>query len=118
MAKAKKKESEFDKLARLIKGESEDIRKEMHAGFAAVASDTKELRQEVIDQFDHVDTQFKEIKTDIRNIYAELANIHRRLDSLEEQGASSAGFSKEIDLILGRVSVIEKRLGIKHVASK
>ena len=107
MAKTKRKETEFDKLS-----------VQMERGFSAVASDTKELRQEVIDQFDHVDTQFKEIKTDIRNIYAELANIHRRLDSLEEQGASSAGFSKEIDLILGRVSVIEKRLGIKHVASK
>ena len=29
MAKAKKKETEFEKLARLIKGESEDIREHM-----------------------------------------------------------------------------------------
>ncbi len=104
---AKKKENGFDKLSA-----------QMERGFAAVASDTKELRQEVIDQFDHVDTQFKEIKTDIRDIYAEVANIHRQLDRLEEQGASTAGFAKEIDIILGRVSVIEKHLGIKHPVSK
>ena len=107
MAKTKRKETEFDKLS-----------VQMERGFSAVASDTKELRQEVIDQFDHVDTQFREIKTNIRDIYAEVAGIHRRLDRLEEQGASSAGFAKEIDIILGRVGVIEKRLGIKHVASK
>jgi archaellum component FlaC len=115
---AKRKETEFDKLARLIKSEGEDIRKEMHEGFAAAASDTKELRQEVIDQFDHVDTQFKGIKTDIPDIYAEVANIHRQLDRLEERGASSAGFSKEIDVILSRVAFIEKHLGIKHPVSK
>ena len=107
MAKAKRKETEFDKLS-----------VQMERGFSAVASDTKELRQEVIDQFDHVDTQFREIKTNIRDIYAEVAGIHRRLDRLEEQGASTAGFAKEIDLILSRMAFIEKRLGIKHAASK
>jgi hypothetical protein len=45
---------------------------------------------------------------------SELAGIHRRIERLEEQGASNAGFAKEIDLLLSRVTAIEKHLGIER----
>lgn len=121
MAKAKRHETEFDKLS-----------VQMERGFSSVADDIGELRAELTDfrkevsgqfdqvdaRFEQVDAQFEEIKKDIRDIRAELVDIHRRLDRLEEQGASSAGFAKEIDIILSRVVFIEKHLGIKRVASK
>jgi uncharacterized coiled-coil DUF342 family protein len=107
MANARKKETGFDKLAR-----------QMERGFSSVADDIGELRTELTDFRKEVNQQFELVKKDIRDIRTELVDIHRRLDRLEEQGASSAGFSKEIDIILGRVSVIEKRLGIKHATSK
>ncbi len=121
MAKAKHKETEFDKLA-----------VQMERGFASVAADfedirgqltgtsekLEELRQEMMDQFDHVDTQNKEMKSSIRDIYSEIVNIHRQLERLDEQGASSAGFAKEIDMLLVRMSLIEKKLGIKHTVAK
>jgi hypothetical protein len=43
---------------------------------------------------------------------AEITVIHRRVERLEEQGASHAGFAKEIDHFLTRVAEIEKHLGI------
>jgi hypothetical protein len=42
----------------------------------------------------------------------ELAAIHRRLERLEEQGASTVGFAKEIDHALQRIAAIERQLGI------
>ena len=49
---------------------------------------------------------------------AEITVIHRRVERLEEQGASNAGFAKEIDYLLTRVAEIEKHLGIdKKIAA-
>ena len=61
-------------------------------------------------RFDAVDARFDAIDETLRSIHAEIANIHRRLDRLEAQGASQAGFAKEIDYLLERVSKIEKHL--------
>jgi hypothetical protein len=47
---------------------------------------------------------------------AEITVIHRRVERLEEQGASTAGFAKEIDHLLMRVAEIEKHLGIDRRA--
>jgi len=42
----------------------------------------------------------------------------RHVERLEEQGASNAGFAKEIDHLLTRVAEIEKHLGInKKIAA-
>jgi hypothetical protein len=43
---------------------------------------------------------------------AEITVIHRRVERLEELGASNAGFAKEIDHLLTRVNEIERHLGI------
>jgi hypothetical protein len=47
-------------------------------------------------------------------VSAEPVVIHRRIERLEEQGASHAGFSKEIDHLLTRVMAIVKHLGIDN----
>jgi hypothetical protein len=54
----------------------------------------------------------------LRDMAAEITVIHRRVERLEEQGASNAGFAKEIDYLLTRVAEIEKHLGIdKKIAA-
>jgi predicted nuclease with TOPRIM domain len=77
-----------------------------------------DLRTEMIDQFEHVDKQFEATHDRLREISAENAVIHRRVERLEELGASNAGFAEEIDHLLARVAEIEKHLGIdKKIAA-
>jgi hypothetical protein len=77
-----------------------------------------DLRTEMIDQFEHADTQFRATQDRLRDMAAEITVIHRRVERLEEQGASNAGFAKEIDHFLTRVAEIEKHLGInKKIAA-
>jgi hypothetical protein len=81
-------------------------------GFAAVASDIADIRSmmatkadvtsldtriedletEMIDKFEHVDKQFLATHDRLREMSAEIAVIHRRVERLEELGASNAGF--------------------------
>jgi hypothetical protein len=97
----------------------------LERGFAAVASDVAGIKGEVVDlktemmaQFDHIDEQFNAGHARLRDISAEIAVIHRRIQRLEEQGASHAGFAKEIDHALERIAAIEKHLGIdKKIAA-
>ncbi|MDP2648604.1 MAG: hypothetical protein Q8P19_01750 [bacterium] len=63
-------------------------------------------------RFDAMDKRFDAVDEDLRSIRAELSDIHRRLERLEEMGASQAGFAKEIDHLLVRVAKIEKHLRI------
>jgi septal ring factor EnvC (AmiA/AmiB activator) len=71
-----------------------------------------DLRTEMIDQFEHADKQFEATHDRLRDMSAEITVIHRRVERLEEQGASNAGFAKEIDHLLMRVAEIERHLGI------
>jgi septal ring factor EnvC (AmiA/AmiB activator) len=91
----------------------------VECGFAAVASDiagTKgeiaELKSEMLDQFEPVDKQFRATNDRLRDIASEIAVIHRRIERLEEQGASNAGFAQENDHALERIAAIEKHLGL------
>ena len=77
-----------------------------------------DLKAEMIDQFEHADKQCRATHDRLRDIAAEIAVIHRRVERLEELGASNAGFAKEIDHLLTRVAEIEKHLGIdKKIAA-
>jgi predicted RNase H-like nuclease (RuvC/YqgF family) len=90
----------------------------MERGFKAVAEDVADIKTEMIEQFEHVEKQFSAIDARLRDMSTEIAVIHRRVERLEEQGASNAGFAKEIDHLLTRVAEIEKHLGIeKKVAA-
>jgi predicted nucleic acid-binding Zn-ribbon protein len=82
-----KNENGFEKLARLIKSEGDDIRRDMHE-------------------------QFSEVKMDLQSIRTELLDINRRLDRLEESVEAMKGFSKEIDEMRARMKNIEKHLHI------
>jgi predicted nucleic acid-binding Zn-ribbon protein len=95
----------------------DDLSEIMERGFKAVADDMSridtridDLRAEMIDQFDHVNTQFEKTRDQLREMSIEVAVIHRRVERLEELGASNAGFAKEIDHLLARVAAIEERL--------
>jgi predicted nucleic acid-binding Zn-ribbon protein len=77
-----------------------------------------DLKEEMIDQFEHVEKQFHATHNHLRDISSEIGLIHRRVERLEELGASNAGFAKEIDHLLTRVAEIEKHLGIdKKIAA-
>ena len=77
------------------------------------------LREEMMEQFEHVDKQFHALDGRLRDMANEIAVIHRRVERLEELGASNAGFAKEIDHLLTRVAGIEKHLGIdKKIAAQ
>jgi hypothetical protein len=66
--------------------------------YMSTKEDVADLKTEMMDQFDHVDARFREADGRLRDLAAEIASIHRSIDRLEEQGASNAGFAKEIDL--------------------
>lgn len=122
-----KKPSEIAQLADMIERGFAAADKK----FAALAEDIAEikssmatkdniadLKTEMMDQFEHVDRQFHANDDRIRNISSEIALIHRHIERLEEQGASNAGFAKEIDLLMARVAEIEKHLGLdKNLAA-
>jgi predicted nucleic acid-binding Zn-ribbon protein len=76
----------------------------------ATKDDIADLKSEMTDRFEHVDDQ-------LRDITSEIAVIHRRIGRLEEQGASNAGFAKEIDHLLARVAEIEQHLGLNKKAA-
>ena len=96
-----------------------ELGEKIERGFKALADDIgridtriDDLKVEMIDQFEHVEKQFRTTHDRLRDIAAEIAVIHRRVERLEELGASNAGFAKEIDHLLTRVAEIEKHLGI------
>ncbi|WP_439372673.1 hypothetical protein [Bradyrhizobium sp. DASA03120] len=91
-----KKESDFDKLARLIKEEGEDIRAEIG-----------NLERKV-------DAGFARIDLELREIRSELRTIRRDLDILAIKVENIEGYRKEIDHALERIAAIEKHLGIER----
>lgn len=76
----------------------------MERGFKAVAEDVADIKTEMMEQFEHVEKQFSAIDARLRDMAADIMVIHRRIERLEELGASNAGFAKEIDHLLMRVS--------------
>lgn len=99
----KKKETGFDKLARLIKSESDDIRS------------TMATKEEMTDGFAGIRKEMA-TKADIAGIMTELTDIKQRLKAVEIAVENHSGFSKEIDHAFARIAVIEKHLGIKQKA--
>jgi hypothetical protein len=76
------------------------------------------LRTEMTNQFEHADKQFRATHDRLRDMAADVTVIHSGVERLEEQGASNAGFAKEIDHLLTRLVEIEKHLGIdKKIAA-
>src|SRR5262245_44850776 len=109
-----------------------DLGEMMERGFKAVADDfadirkdisridtrIDDLRTEMIDQFDHTNTQFEKTRDQLREMSIEIGVIHRRVERLEELGASNAGFAKEIDHLLARVAAIEEHLKIGKLTNQ
>ena len=54
-----------------------------------------------------------ETEENFRSLRAEISDIHRDLENLQNRIGDISGYAKEIDLLLSRVSNIEKLLGIK-----
>jgi predicted RNase H-like nuclease (RuvC/YqgF family) len=116
----------LDKILSTVEHGFADLEAKMERGFSAVAEDIGEIRTditsmktdiadlktEMMEQFDHVDTKFRETNSRIHDLASEVA-FRRSIERLEEQGASTAGFAKEIDLALERIGALERHLGIK-----
>lgn len=121
--KGKKKETEYAKLTRLVKStnentverlmtviktEGDDIRSEMNRRFDEVDERFSDINK----QFSGIDKRFDSVDEQLREIRAEVADIRERVERLEEQGAAHAGYPKEIDHSIQRVSYLERHLGI------
>ena len=104
---SKKKETEFDKLARLIKNESDDIRTHM-----ATKDDIAAIRKEMATKGD-VAAIRREMATkeDIAGVMSELRDIKARLKEVEEAVGEHSKYSKEIDHAFERIAAIEKHIG-------
>jgi archaellum component FlaC len=84
----------------------------------ATKEEVADIKTEMMEQFEHVEKQFHALDGRLRDMANEIAVIHRRVERLEELGTSNAGFAKEIDHLLARVTEIEKHLGIdKKIAA-
>lgn len=61
------------------------------------------------------DTQERVVRVegDTQFIKAEVKDIRNRLDAIEEQVRGQSGYAKEIDALMSRLSVVEKRVGIR-----
>ncbi len=94
-------EDQFDKLARLIKESHE----ETNARIDDFRDEMNSFRDEMYSFRDETRENFREIRL-------QLSGIERRLDVLEEQGASNAGFAKEIDGLRADVAAIKKHIGL------
>jgi predicted RNase H-like nuclease (RuvC/YqgF family) len=84
----------------------------------ATKEEVADIKTEMMEQFEHVEKQFHALDGRLREMASEITVFHRRVERLEELGASNAGFAKEIDHLLARVGEIEKHLGIdKKIAA-
>lgn len=73
----------------------------MKEGFDDVNTRIDDLRTEFSDFRQETNANFLEVRGQLRI-------IEKRLDLLEEQGASNAGFAKEIDGLRADVAAIKK----------
>ena len=77
-------------------------------------SDLELLSRLALDQFKRVHDRFDSFDTQFSDLRDEVQLIRRQLDELEKAAMNFAGFTKEIDHLLGRVAAIEKHLGLHH----
>jgi chaperonin cofactor prefoldin len=59
---------------------------------------------------DKVEDRLDAIEGRLASLEREVRSIRHRIENLEEQGASQAGYAQEIDYLLERVAKIEKHL--------
>lgn len=85
----------------------------------AKATDIERISRIMLDEFkrlhgrfDDADRRFDDLSAQVSSLASEVGTIHRRLDTLDEAIGNVAGFAKEIDHLLNRVSEIEKHLGL------
>ncbi len=77
----------------------------------ATKDDVIDLRTELKSEIDSLRIEMQEGFASVR---AEIRDVRRRLEALEEAAHNSAGLTKEIDHLMGRVRAIENHLGIQH----
>lgn len=113
MAKqVRKKETGFDKLARLIKSESDDIREHMATKEDLKRFATKEDVRVIINE-----TVPGIIDEKLQPIINELVSIRKELLDLRRRAENNAGLTKEIDHGLERIGAIERHLGLKTISA-
>jgi hypothetical protein len=65
------------------------------------------LTKLMIERFDHVDQELSDVKSKTRT-------IRRDVDDLLDRTREMSGYAKEIDVLMERVSNVERHLGINH----
>lgn len=77
-----------------------------------IEPDFERLSRLVIDEFQRVQDRFDSVDIHFADLRDEVRSIRKQLDALETTSENFVGFAKEIDHLLGRVTAIEKHLGL------
>ena len=80
-------------------------------------SDLERLSRLVLDEFKRVHERFDSLGGQFSDLRDEVQSIRKQLDEFEKAALNFAGFTKEIDHLLGRVTAIEKHLGLHNSIS-
>lgn len=85
-----------------VRDELSDLRSEMTTGFAGIRAEISDIRETMA------------TKEDVKELRAELREINMRLDNLEEAVGGMRGYAKEIDGLRTRLAAVEKHLGLNR----
>ena len=85
----------FDTFTELMMGEFHELR---------------EGQERIEVRVGRLEGQMTDVLERVRSLQSDMADVFRRLDRLEEQGASNAGFAKEIDELRTRMNAMQKEI--------
>lgn len=85
----------------------------MEKSFASTADELIDIQRDMATKKE-LEAFRSESNQNFAELRSEVSEIHKQITALEEQGASHAGFAKEIDYLLARVARIEKHLGMSE----
>lgn len=96
-------------ITKMMREGFEESRTYMDMRFDAMDErfDAMDMRFDAMDQrFDTMDQRFNTLEQEVRYIRTELSEVKKRIDNLEHV----EGFAKEIDWLVSKVAMLEKRL--------
>lgn len=110
-------------MAAKVKAKKETTLNEIGEALAFMIENmaTKESHTETNGRIDEASRTIDEFRAETNANFVEvrgqLRMIEKRLDFLEEQGASNAGFAKEIDGLRAHIGAIRKHIGMPKTAT-
>jgi hypothetical protein len=73
---------------------------------------TKKILEIVTETQEHLLSFSGRTEENFREVRSEISNVRHDLEDLQNRVGDMGGYAKEIDLLLSRVSAVEKHVGI------